>query len=679
MHPKTFLLGITSILILLFNLQCKISPPSAPQWDVDVNIPVINKTFYVSDLIDGIDGLKVDSLNQIFVEFTAELDTFDARNQLTLNGLSQQFTKALGRFKIPSPGERELTVQLNQIYPAADQLNGVKVPVPPFNFQLPTQDLPPFETIQWVEIDSGFVDLTIENFLPVALGKPITIELLDAAADTVIADWVFPDFIQVGKRQTERLELKNKRLSAALALRVAGGSPGSADSVLIQSDDYFRIGVLLSDLYVSGGAAKLDPQRIQFDEKIQIADSLIIASARIRQGQMRIEVSGNLPIDASVNFNLPDFIDEKGAPLTETFFLLKDQVNQLVLDLSGYRFLPENGDFAGQAVRISASVATLQSPDELIELFASDSVSVLFDISQIYFSEISGRFYSKQIDVPEKTIEVDLPSRLDSIRLDAAQLQLRLLNSIGFPAQVNLLIRGTNDAGGQAEVLIDQTIQPGGGQAGPESTEIVLNQENSGILDLLNLLPSRIEVSGKVQVGRPDWIGTIRETDFVTGEITFTAPAALELPAQKFESDVSNMTLDQDVRNTIQTRLDEGELMVKTVSHLPIGAQIYMNFALEDSSVFQNPQLRIGPVSIESGVIDPATKTVAMPRENQINIKLSREEMQFFANSPIFTGVEIDFPGTQGQVVQLLSSDYLDIQAVVRLQVKVGETQSSAN
>ncbi len=679
MHPKTFLLGITSILILLFNLQCKISPPSAPQWDVDVNIPVINKTFYVSDLIDGIDGLKVDSLNQIFVEFTAELDTFDARNQLTLNGLSQQFTKALGRFKIPSPGERELTVQLNQIYPAADQLNGVKVPVPPFNFQLPTQDLPPFETIQWVEIDSGFVDLTIENFLPVDLGKPITIELLDAAADTVIADWVFPDFIQVGKRQTERLELKNKRLSAALALRVAGGSPGSADSVLIQSDDYFRIGVLLSDLYVSGGAAKLDPQRIQFDEKIQIADSLIIASARIRQGQMRIEVSGNLPIDASVNFNLPDFIDEKGAPLTETFFLLKDQVNQLVLDLSGYRFLPENGDFAGQAVRISASVATLQSPDELIELFASDSVSVLFDISQIYFSEISGRFYSKQIDVPEKTIEVDLPSRLDSIRLDAAQLQLRLLNSIGFPAQVNLLIRGTNDAGGQAEVLIDQTIQPGGGQAGPESTEIVLNQENSGILDLLNLLPSRIEVSGKVQVGRPDWIGTIRETDFVTGEITFTAPAALELPAQKFESDVSNMTLDQDVRNTIQTRLDEGELMVKTVSHLPIGAQIYMNFALEDSSVFQNPQLRIGPVSIESGVIDPATKTVAMPRENQINIKLSREEMQFFANSPIFTGVEIDFPGTQGQVVQLLSSDYLDIQAVVRLQVKVGETQSSAN
>ncbi len=679
MHPKTFLLGITSILILLFNLQCKISPPSAPQWDVDVNIPVINKTFYVSDLIDGIDGLKVDSLNQIFVEFTAELDTFDARNQLTLNGLSQQFTKALGRFKIPSPGERELTVQLNQIYPAADQLNGVKVPVPPFNFQLPTQDLPPFETIQWVEIDSGFVDLTIENFLPVDLGRPITIELLDAAADTVIADWVFPDFIQVGKRQTERLELKNKRLSAALALRVAGGSPGSADSVLIQSDDYFRIGVLLSDLYVSGGAAKLDPQRIQFDEKIQIADSLIIASARIRQGQMRIEVSGNLPIDASVNFNLPDFIDEKGAPLTETFFLLKDQVNQLVLDLSGYRFLPENGDFAGQAVRISASVATLQSPDELIELFASDSVSVLFDISQIYFSEISGRFYSKQIDVPEKTIEVDLPSRLDSIRLDAAQLQLRLLNSIGFPAQVNLLIRGTNDAGGQAEVLIDQTIQPGGGQAGPESTEIVLNQENSGILDLLNLLPSRIEVSGKVQVGRPDWIGTIRETDFVTGEITFTAPAALELPAQKFESDVSNMTLDQDVRNTIQTRLDEGELMVKTVSHLPIGAQIYMNFALEDSSVFQNPQLRIGPVSIESGVIDPATKTVAMPRENQINIKLSREEMQFFANSPIFTGVEIDFPGTQGQVVQLLSSDYLDIQAVVRLQVKVGETQSSAN
>ncbi len=679
MHPKTFLLSITSILILLFNLQCKISPPSAPQWDVDVNIPVINKTFYVSDLIDGIEGLKVDSLNQIFVEFTAELDTFDARNQLTLNGLSQQFSKALGRFKIPSPGERELTVQLNQIYPAADQLNGVKVPVPPFNFQLPTQDLPPFETIQWVEIDSGFVDLTIENFLPVDLGKPITIELLDAAADTVIADWVFPDFIQVGKSQTERLELKNKRLSAALALRVAGGSPGSADSVLIQSDDYFRIGVLLSDLYVSGGAAKLDPQRIQFDEKIQIADSLVIASARIRQGQMRIEVSGNLPIDASVNFNLPDFIDEKGAPLTETFFLLKDQVNQLVLDLSGYRFLPENGDFASQAVRISASVATLQSPDELIELFASDSVSVLFDISQIYFSEISGRFYSKQIEVPEKTIEVDLPSRLDSIRLDAAQLQLRLLNSIGFPAQVNLRIRGTNDAGGQAEVLIDQTIQPGGGQAGPESTEIVLNQENSGILDLLNLLPSRIEVSGKVQVGRPDWIGTIRETDFVTGEITFTAPAALELPAQKFESDVSNMTLDQDVRNTIQTRLDEGELMVKTVSHLPIGAQIYMNFALEDSSVFQNPQLRIGPVSIESGVIDPATKTVAMPRENQINIKLSREEMQFFANSPIFTGVEIDFPGTQGQVVQLLSSDYLDIQAVVRLQVKVGETQSSAN
>ena len=677
MHPKSFLFGITSLFVLVFSLQCKISPPSAPSWDVEVNVPVINKTFYVSDLIEGIDGLKVDSLNQIFVEFTADLDTFDARDQLTLKGLSQRFTKQLGRFKIPSPGERDLTIQLKQIYPPADQINGIKAPVPPFNFQVPTQALPPFETIQWVEIDSGYVDLTIENFLPVDLGKPITIELLDAKTDTVIANWMFSDFIKIGESRTERLQLAGKRLSAGLSLRIAGASPGNADSVLIKSDDYFRIVVFLSDLYVNGGAARLEPQRINFDEKIQIADSMVITSARIRQGQMRIEVAGNLPIDASVHFSLPDFIDEKGSPLTETFFLLKDQVNQLVIDLSGYHFRPDSGDFARQAVRIAASVATLQAPDELIELFATDSVSALFDISPIYFSEISGRFYSKDIEVPARTIEVDLPSKLDSVRLDAAQLHLRLLNSIGFPAQVQLLIRGTNDTGEQAEIFIDQTIQPGRGQDGAEVTDILLNQENSGILDLLNLLPSQIEVSGKVNIGRPDWVGSIRETDFVTGDITFMAPAALELPAQDFESEVSKLNLEQEVRNTIQKRLNTGELMVKTVSHLPIGAQFYINFALADSLVFNSPALRIGPISIESGQVDPATQIVVLPKENMIDIKLTREELQFFTNAPIFTGVQIQFSGTQGQVVKLLSSDYLDIKAVVRMQVNVGETNST--
>ena len=59
-HKKVKLLALIAICLLPF-AACRFAPPQSPRWDTQINIPLVNHTDTVQELIDKPDNLYADS------------------------------------------------------------------------------------------------------------------------------------------------------------------------------------------------------------------------------------------------------------------------------------------------------------------------------------------------------------------------------------------------------------------------------------------------------------------------------------------------------------------------------------------------------------------------------------------------------------------------------------------
>ncbi len=665
-------------LLFFASVACNLPKPSAPSWDMDINIPLINKTYEISEFLDDADEVKADSLNNVFFEFEDSLASFSAENQLKVDGLNQNFSQTLGDFTINSPGGENVSIAFRDIFAQADALNGQTTIVPTFPIVPITKTLPAYENFNWVDISQGAIDISIGNNLPIPLGSPITIELRNATTGVVITSANFAQLIDPGQSATERLDLAGKRLTNSLEVVVSGASPGSnGQPVLIDANAGFTVTALFTDLTVSAASAKIPQQQFSQADQFTIQDSVVLTEAIVREGAFNITVAGDFPISTQVRISIPGFKSPSGEAFIDSLVIPQGGSENLFVDLAGYSFAPEGEAFGRQIVKFAWEVKTLHDPEVPIELYSTSNLSVFFSLSELFFSEIRGKFASKWIEIPEQEFVLDLVDNLDSLAFLDATLHLKLFSQIDFPTTTDLHLLGTNDNGESVEVVIQEVIN-GGVDGAVVQNDIILNGANSEIVKLINIIPSLIKVSGRVRVGDPQTTGSIRETDAVSGTVLFSAPLAFMLPAQTYDSDISEIDLDQDLKDELDSKLNNGAINVRINSHLPVGASLEMLFAQSDSSIFTNPGLVIGPVVFESGEIDPATGMVIDAVASDIDIELTDEETNYFTSDSLFSAIRLIFPGTDGQIVRLLATDFIDIRANIRLSVRVEDSSKES-
>ncbi len=669
-------LAVLTILSLSVS-HCDLPAPTTPTWDVQLNIPLINKTYAISDFLDNTTELTVDENGNIGFRYVAQLDTFSVQDQLKLNNISQSVAQSVGIFSIPSPGVQQVEVTLLDIYPDAAALEGTTVPVSPFSFDVAGLSVPPFDAFEWIEISAGYIDLSLTNNLPIPLGQPITVALHDAATDTVVASASFTQQINTGEKQTVRMPLTGKRVSSALTLRVAGSSPGSSSPVLVRGADSFLFDVLVSDLDLTAAAARIEPQTITRSDSLALSDSLFIEQASIRDGNIRITISGQIPVRTQLKVTLPDFRAEDGGVLADSVFLDRSASGLINLDLSGYTFRPALVQTGEQIVRLDWELKTLQDPTAITELRSTDNLAISFQLTDLYFSEIRGRLQEQRVAIPSQSFTLKIPAELDSIEFVAAELELLLRNGINFPATTDIVISGRNAQGEEVRVPVQADILAAAADGTPVQTRIVLNGENSAILDLMNILPERLDVSGSVVFGDAAVIGSIRETDVVSGQVSFSAPVAFQLPEQDYDSPVSEIRPTEDARRRIRETLQGGQVQAAINSHLPIGATLNLLFARREADVFTAPEVTIGPVTVASGRLDATTGLVQEAVLSSVTLELSKSELDFFAQDTVYGGLRVRFPGTDGRSVTALSTDYLDVQAFIGVTARVNPDSST--
>jgi hypothetical protein len=132
------------------------------------------------------------------------------------------------------------------------------------------------------------------------------------------------------------------------------------------------------------------------------------------------------------------------------------------------------------------------------------------------------------------------------------------------------------------------------------------------------------------------------------------------------------MDIDEDVQNDIIDNLANGSFHAEIDNHLPMGATVDLVFCESDSTLFTSPLLTIGPLAPESPGVD-GSGYVQAARKSEIFFDLTEEQMETFLRKPLYMGLRILLDGTDGQYVKVRASDFIQIKAHSRIQVKVNQ------
>ncbi|MFQ6112521.1 MAG: hypothetical protein ACE5NG_00370, partial [bacterium] len=444
--------------------------------------------------------------------------------------------------------------------------------------------------------------------------------------------------------------------------------------VLVEASSSFAVEAEITDLLVREAKAKIPSQIVSQQDNIMLTDSLVVTEAIIENGEIQMSIGGTFPLAAWIVFELPDFRSSTGTVLVDSVFVAPNTIEPKIINLNNYTLRPVNqaADFGEQNFEVNWIVRTADTGDQFVEVRSSDFVNAEILTEEMLLSRVTGRLGDQKIDITQEAIEFDIPADLDSIFFETAMLELYIHNGINFPATIDFTIEGQNESGATAELHVRGGIQPAPQPGVQKTSVIVLDPQNSNISEFISILPTSIRVSGQVELGDDSWVGTVSKSDYVNGKVKIRAPLSLRLPPQTIDSDVNELDIDEDIKKDIEDNLSSGSFYAEIKNHLPLGASVEFVFSQNDSTIFENSILQIGPVGVDAASTD-SSGFVRQALISEINLDLTEDQMRTFLKSPLYAALRVSVDGTNGEFVQVQESDYIAVKSYGKIKMKINQ------
>lgn len=653
---------------------CTIESPELPTFESEWIVPLGTIDETVASLIEAEPDFVIGADGSITLSTSGELDAVALGDQLDIDVEGIDFLAEIGTLHIDATPPVGFAHRLGAIYPLAESLDGFTTTVPSFTFDLDSdpQDLPGFRSATLV---NGGLELDVVNGLPVAIGgaggpEQLVIVLVDPADDAVIVQFVVPVEIAAGATHGETIDLAGTTLPDSVGVRLTGGSAGSGSSpVLVDADAELEVSVRTTDLTASSAEATFGAQDFETVSRVGLPDSVRVLHATVSRGDLVLNLRNDLPVAVSAEIEIPGFVDAQNRALSIPLAMPAASSTELGVDLRPYEL--RLGTDPGQTLDVIARLSTAGSPSTYVTLRSTDVVEVQMQPLRIEFSSVTGIIDPVSIDIEESETSIEIPDDLEHLQLQSAELVLGFRSTLGLPVSVDLRLEGTNDDGVMVPLLT--TIElPAVFPDDPPNHSRTLSSMNSSIVEFLNNLPSRITFRGTAQVGDGVSIGTVSSTDSVSARWSIAAPMTVAVGAQTIDTDAEQLDLDDDLREQLEERLIELTLEAEVTSTLPLAAIAYVGVDSDSLTVFDAPELRLGPIAIPAA--GPAGKGTPRPPSIVVSrIVVAQEDIPLILRAGTWQGLRLEIPGTEGEFVSLLSTDAVVVRGFLRARVLVGK------
>ncbi len=667
---KYYVLYCSYLIIISFSLisfNCDFKKPVAPQWDIQLNFPLVNRPYSIDSLIK-----KDPDLFQI-----------NAQNGLVSYSYSQKIiSDSVGdKLSLKPEQPNPLFIDAGTIpYKDFTFTNYVPNPgipsglVPPGDLPRFTLDLPPTDQFDYLEFDSGKVRLTIINYCP------FTIEFIEPVVikdrENQIYEFVFGSIPPLSQGSSE-VSLENKKLSAPLKMdTVYARTPGSSGIVAVP-DSILKIQLYFKNLIIKSARAKIPPTEIfRINNSKFIIDTSEYPSklkvARFKKGSVDLSIVNNFDVAAEVIFQLPQFSHR----ITRQIFYLnrivarKDSFLQNI-NLSNYEF---NSSFPTDTIYFNASIRQLgsendttdfrlfKSSDKLIakvfippppdNLFVLSYIEGIIKPTAIDFDTI---LYIKLGELPDKFKfdSLKLPDSKFNFILSCPNIPLRFSGNILFADSSLYRITIPQST---LNANTSTTISISGNELVSSLTNYISRNKN---------LPESFGLNTSFLIN-PNYIsGSVSSSDKINGDVEFDLPLNIGIKKGLFrdtltvgdEKDDNGNKVDID--STFLDRVQNAVFNFNLNNRIPVGLKLSIMLLDKDKKFIQyipaSGPVLVNPASVGSDGF--SNNNV----QSKISINMNKNDIDTFNNSK-FVVVELEIntlPSTQS--VKLRNTDYIQV------------------
>jgi len=648
--------------LVLFALSgCSVKKPESPSWITTWEVPISNKTYDISQLLEKLDDslFVSDSLGNPAFAISQNIDTFAVDNNLTFNGTTIDFQDSMGTVDIAPPGSQYATTNVNDVLPVN---LGVVAPSA-FSY---TQPLPAVSQFTWMDVQSGTLDLTFYNGLEVDLDT-FVVTVIDQGDLHVVGVATYVNGLSYLETETQSIDLSGQSISNFFSMDFDGYTPGG---VLINAGSQNLDATMSFPGNITVTAAQAETPAINIVKTVNTAlsDSTMVVSSTIASGSIQFDITNDTQIPFTVLISSLNF-QSGGNNLQVSRSVNPGTTSQAFVDLAGYDFTPtDSGGLQFVYVDFDAD-APASAPGQNI-INSSDSVVVNSTVSDIIFESITGQIKPTGIVIDSMQRTVDIPQGLDQARLTQAVLNLNLYNNSMVPADINLTLSG----GGNSIDISGRVDGKSSPSAPARLTTITVGSQE--LSDFLNPPPQQMTIYGDA-IMNPDFsLATITANDNLYGDFEIYSPFALAISDTiSVDLDINDTSIDPDSRpDDFSTTFKYGAINVEFDSHLPLGLAMTLYVGLVgDSTLYSDPgTLVLGPYALEPGIVD-GNGHVVESVISTISDSLDNNELSIFDNDTLYFGQIINLLPTDSLGVQVLGADYINIKSNARIQLQVGE------
>ncbi|MBD3218742.1 MAG: hypothetical protein GF310_10725 [candidate division Zixibacteria bacterium] len=651
---KKILLPVTMLAITAMLLPgCSLESPKAPTWDADLAIPLISRHYDMYELIDRMaeDAISYDSLGNLSVSFEQHMDTVLIDAGLSAEDVSEDFQHQLGAVTITPPAAKSVQLELTDYVSLAT----LEVPDVGFDADKDFDQISEFESATFAE---GQLIISITNYFGVELDS-LTIWIVNNQTSDTIAEYFFESGLGIGESTVDTTELAGRTASDDIGLESRIHTPGG--TLLSTSDKYLDVELRFGDgVTVSSAVAQVSAQNKDYSSTIEFNEEHELTSAALSGGQLSITVQNSSPLGADISLEFPE-ITSSGIPLSIDGSISGSGQASFNRNITGYILEPEITEQT-MTVNVNLNAYLPGSGGVAVEISSDDQFSVQADLAGLEFSQATGIIAPTEIEIDPVQENLDLPKGFDEVSLTDAMIFLDVYSEVSIPTSVNIELTGD---GGQY-LSFEADLESGTPQ-NPGVTNLVITDLGT----LTNPIPNEIVITGIATAGDGSTPGTVYPDSKVWGDVEITSPLKFAIGETVIDGDINSTEIEQDDIDEVSERLLAGDIYATITNHLPFGAEVELYLGGDSTVLYSSPQLTIGPIEVGAGVVD-AAGLVTEAIESDVVIHLSEEDLDIIENATLYIGQKITLPGTNGQAVNIINTDYLDIEAHIELNTRLG-------
>jgi len=473
---------IIAITLIILGLQmCSIKIPEKsdmPDWDLELNFPLGEKTFYADEMMkDSTVTTFISAEGDSVIAFenkALEMKKTMIGDSLKIDDITESYTQSIEDVSVENIDELVLmdmsVVQIapfddewsDNVGPASVNDNSPKSSNPaklselfdfepyntndnvtiPQNYEYPSVYRPvDFDEFDKVVIKEGFMDVQIVNDLTVELGSPVIITFCNPDSTLImnsegkILTTTYNSSLQPGETSPIfPIPLDNHPLENLVLAKVDGVICGSGSKSIYKDGENltssFNIFIATRDIVVRSAVAKVPEQNFDTTSTVAMPESEHeLISATIKTGNMKINLNNRLDIESIVDIEIPS-LTQNGVVFERTVSVPPVTNLDEIISLNDYKIIPEN-----DSILVISAVRTIETHPNKVYIEESHGLDLSVDFygssegDSLVFNEFEGIIDQDEI---EKDGEIDIESdtRITSATISEGTVEIVINNNV---------------------------------------------------------------------------------------------------------------------------------------------------------------------------------------------------------------------------------------------------------